>query len=177
MTPAGASRAVAAEPPGSGEAPPHLERIFDLLAEGLWSRLRDILMAQSRWDGFVHDPAGSGPKIEPVPPSSEEAERVAGEMLLRALRVGVEPVSQAILLRLTHAEAVGLPALMELTGLPRVAVIERVKDLSQVGLASYAVETGEARATALAEGLLGFEDEVRGRLMRVMEEQWAGAPR
>lgn len=177
MTPAGTSQTVAAEPGGGGAAPPHLERIFDLLAEGLWSRLRDILMAQSRWDGFVHDPDGSGPKAEPVPPSSEQGERLAGEMLLRALRVGVEPVNQAILLRLTHAEAVGLPALMELTGLPRVAVIERVKDLSQVGLASYAVETGEARATALAEGLLGFEDEVRGRLVRVMEEQWAGAPR
>ncbi len=155
------------------------ERIFDLLAEGLWSRLRDILMAQSRWDRFVHNPEGSGAptQVEPIPPSREEAERVAAEMLLRALGAGAETVNQTILRRLASKEAVKVPILMELTGLPRIAVIERVHDLARVGLASYAAESGEARGTPLSQGLLGFVDEVSGRLARIAGERWAEAVR
>lgn len=156
-------------------APVAPERVFDLLAEGLWGRLRDILMLHARWDRFVHHPEEEQPTPAPAAPPREEAERVATEMALRALRVGADPVNHAILVRLAREEAVGLPALMDLTGLPRIPLSERVNDLSQVGLASYAVETREARATPAAEGLLGLLDEVRGRLTRIMGERWAKA--
>ncbi len=136
---------------------------LNLLAEGLWARLRDILMAQSRWDGFVHDPEGGS--AQPLPPP-DESERLAAEMTLRALRVGVDPVNHAILRRLAQQDEVALVALMEQTGLSRVALIETINDLSQVGLASYEVETRKVRATAGATGLLGLLDEVRDRLAR-----------
>ena len=141
---------------------------MDQLAEGLWMRLRDILMAQSRWDCFVHDPEGE--KSQPLPPP-EESERLAADMVLRALRVGIDPINHAILRRLTQENEVALTSLIEQTGLSRIALMETINDLSQVGLASYAVETRQVHATAGAIGLLGLLDEVRARLARMIEIQ------
>ena len=141
---------------------------MDQLAEGLWMRLRDILRAQSRWDGFVHDPEGE--KSQPLPPP-EESERLAADMVLRALRVGIDPINHAILRRLTRENEVALTSLIEQTGLSRIALMETINDLSQVGLASYAVETRQVRATVGAIGLLGLLDEVRARLARMIEIQ------
>ncbi|HYM62941.1 MAG TPA: hypothetical protein VEZ11_18790 [Thermoanaerobaculia bacterium] len=151
------------------ETETEIEKNLDLLAEGLWARLRDILLAQSRWDGFVRDPEGG--QLQAVPPP-DDRERVASEMVLRALHVAVDPVNNAILHLLAGEERVAIASLMEQTGLSRIGVIERVNDLSQVGLASYEVEAREARATAGASGLLGLFDDVSERLTRILEKRW-----
>lgn len=152
-----------------------LEKSANLLVEGLWARLRDILMAQARWDHFVHDPEG-GPQgragADGSSPARKDAGRLAAEMLRRALRVASDPVNGAILRRLAREEAVALPSLMETTGLPRIALIETVSDIAQVGLASYAAGTSEVRASAGGNGLVGLLDEVCGRLARTLEDRW-----
>lgn len=148
-----------------------LEKSADLLVEGLWARLRDILMAQARWDGFVHDPEGGRPADE-SPPPPEDAGRLAAEVILRALRVAVDPVNHAILCRLAREEVVALPTLTETTGLNRVVLVETVSDLAQVGLASYAAGTSEVSSSAGGRGLVGLLDEVSGRLAQTLEERW-----
>lgn len=147
---------------------------FDLMAEGLYRRLRDILLAQSRWDSFVHDPEEEGHQEASPALSPEEATRVAAELVLRAFRAGLDPVNHLILARLVAEKAVHLSSLMELTGLPRIPLTERVNDLAQVGLASHSVDTREVHATSLAEGLLVMLAEIRDRLVRTMEERERG---
>jgi DNA-binding transcriptional ArsR family regulator len=149
-----------------------IERSADLLAEGLWLRLRDILMVQSRWDAFVHDPEGRDGGAA-LPPSS--IGRTASDMVLRALRVGADPVNIAILRRLVREEEIAIADLMEQIDLSQIALVEALNDLSQVGLASYAMESRTARATDGAVGLLGLLEEVRGRLARIVEERWSAA--
>jgi len=144
------------------------ERSFVLLAEGLAARLRDILMTQRRWDGFVHDPEGGGPQLLPPP---DETDRLAEEMILRALRVATDPINSAILRRLAREDRVALTSLMEQTGLSRIALLETINDLSQVGLASYAVDTREVGATSAAIGFAGLLDAVREQLARIMGER------
>jgi len=152
-----------------------LERNADLLAGGLWARLRDILLAQSRWDRFVPDPEGGGSETDrgAEAPSPAERRRVAEEMVLRALRVGADPVNHAILVRLGREEATPLASLMDETGLPRVPLGERIFDLAQVGLAAWAPETREARATGAGLGLVGIVGEISSRLARHADERWA----
>lgn len=139
---------------------------LDQFAEGIASRLRDILLAQSRWDGFVSDPEREEAAIPP-----EANERLAAEMVLRAVRAGADPVNYAILRRLVDHDDGSLTALMEQTGLSRVGLTETVQDLAQVGLVSYAPENREVRATAGARGLLGLIDAVRGRVASTMRKR------
>jgi len=136
---------------------------IDEFAQGLSARLHDILAAQSRWDAFVPDP-----EREEAIPAPEASERLASEMVLRAVRAGVDPVNHAILRRLVRQDDVTMSALMEQTGLSRVGLAETVQDLAQVGLASYAPDSREVRATAGARGLLGLIDDVRDRVASMM---------
>ena len=148
---------------------------FDLVAEGIWARLRDIVMARSRWDRFVRDPEGGGAGEASgamAPPAPEEAERLATELVLRALRVGVDPVSRRMLERLLREDAVPLEALAETSGLPPIALHEKVADLVQVGLAVHDLERCLVRATPLASGLLEIVGEIARRLAVRMAERW-----
>lgn len=138
---------------------------LDRIAEGLWGRLRDLRRAQERWDRFVSEPGEPPPDAGAA--TAGEAERVATELVLRALRAGAEALNHRILVRLRENEerAASLAALTELTGLPRIALTERVQDLAQVGLVTYMPETRLVRATGLTEGFLGLLDDVRDRLL------------
>ena len=148
---------------------------FDLVAEGIWSRMRDIVMTRSRWDRFVRDPEGgsAGEAVgDPRLPSPEERERLAAEFVLRAFRVGMDPVSQRMLECLTPEDAVTLDALAETTGLSPLALHEKVADLVQVGLAVLDFERREVRGTPLAFGLVEIVREVARRLAARMAERW-----
>lgn len=147
---------------------------LNLFAEGLWARLRDIVMAQRRWDGFVRDPEGGGARALPAP---DEAGQLAEEMILRALRVATDPINSGILRRLVREGDVALTSLIEQTGLSRIALVETINDLSQAGLARYAVETRTAGATSAAIGFIGLLDEAREQLSRIIDERLeAGIP-
>ena len=148
--------------------------ILDSLAEGIWSRLRDVLLAQVRWERFVSDPENARSEAMTEPAASrEDTERATGELVLRALGVGVDPVNHAILAHLAGKDAVGIATLATLAGLPRIALSERLSDLVQAGLASYAAESRQARATSAGEALVALVDEVRQRLTRIVGERWA----
>jgi hypothetical protein len=139
------------------------------MALGLGSRLRDIEMAQARWDRFVSEP-GEPPAAEGLSASpAEEVRTLATDLVLRALRAGVDPVNHGILAGLLEDEgSASLASLIGRTGLPRLALTERLNELAQVGLVAYSPESRGARATALTEAFLGIVAEVRDRLMRNM---------
>jgi len=144
------------------KGPEALDAAAGRVAESLSGRLHDIRVALDRWDNFVHDPAGGGP--ETVPGGSDAAAPLAREFVLRALRVGLEPVNFRILERLAAEATLTIGAVTELTGLPRVIAVERANDLAQVGLASHAIEAGTLRATAATEGLIGLVQAVAARV-------------
>jgi len=147
----------------------------DLIAEGVWSRLRDVVLSQRRWERFVDDPdgGGSGPEARTVePPRGAEARRIAEELTLRALRAGVDPTNHEILRRLGEADSATVAELAELTQLPRLALDERVGDLMQVGLVSRAADSQQVHATPLTEGMLGLVDDVASRLAALIDERW-----
>jgi hypothetical protein len=137
------------------KGPEALDAAAGRVAESLSGRLHDIRVALDRWDNFVHDPAGGGPEI--VAGGSDPAALLAREFVLRALRVGLEPVNFRILERLAAEATLTIGAVIELTGLPRVIAVERANDLAQVGLASHAIEAGTL-------GLVGLVQAVAARV-------------
>lgn len=149
----------------------------ELLAEGLSGRLRDLLIALKRWETFVQEATPGGGQVGIAVPAIEEAGQVATGMILRALQVGAEVVNHRILSSLHEDQPLGVPELMELTGLPRILLIERVNDLARVGLTAYAPDSGEVRLARGGAGLLGLLGEIGDRMTRIMAERWADAPR
>lgn len=155
-----------------------------LVAEGLWNRLRDVVIALGRWERFVHDPdplpGTLGAAVGTAsPPSREEAARIASETVLRAWRVGVDPVNHALLARLAAGATIQTPGsatlaeLGEIARVPQVPLLERINELVQAGLAVHLAGSQEVQATPAAEGMLGLMDEVTCRLAALVEERWA----
>lgn len=99
--------------------------------------------------------------------ASNESERaeVATEMILAALRVGAETLNYRMLVRLHGAGSAPVEELMTLTGLGRLAVLERVNQLTQVGLVKRELQSDTVHSTRLTAGLVGFIEQVKGRLM------------
>ena len=126
--------------------------------QGVVSRLRTLLLALDRQD-----------RLETAAPFVGwlDGERRDGrlqaharEMLLRALKVASDPVNFAIISSLDTLEPVELPGLMQLTGLERVAVSERVNDLVQTGLAVREMSHDQVRGTDLSQGLVAWIEEI-----------------
>lgn len=144
----------------------------DAILQGLADRVRTLLRALDRQDRLETAQAFVG-WLE------REAETgrlpdAARELLLRALRVGSDPVNYCLLQGLDPSVPVELPVLMERTGLDRVAASERVNDLVQVGLAARDLVGDQIRGTPLASGLVTFIESLVAqageRLRRALSE-------
>jgi hypothetical protein len=57
------------------------------------------------------------------------------------------------------------------TGLGRLAVLERVNQLTQVGLTSRDLQSDTVQATRLTTGLVGFIEQVKKRFMEKIIER------
>lgn len=101
----------------------------------------------------------------------------ARELFLRALRVAGDPVNYRILQLLEPAGTVDLSALVQRTGLDRVAASERVNDLVQVGLAARDLVGDQIRGTPLASGLLGFVEGLAARAGERLRQALVELPR
>jgi hypothetical protein len=131
------------------------------MLKGLTDRVRTLLRAMDRQDRLETARTFAG-WLE----AEAEAGRLpdaAREMLLRALRVGADPVNYRILRTLDPSTPVDLPALMQGTGLDRVAASERLNDLVQVGLASRELLGDQIRGTPLTSGLVGLVEGLSAR--------------
>ena len=127
------------------------------MVEGVAARTRLLLRALDREDRL--ETAGAF-----VGWLGREAEQgrlpeAAREVFLKALRAAGDPVGYRILALLDPLTPASQHALMERTGLSRVALVERVHDLVQAGLASRELIGDEVRATPLAVGLRALVEE------------------
>jgi len=135
-------------------------------ARGLAARLRDAALAADRLAGFAFEERGAG---EPPASLADGDERAAAEdFVLRALRTVADPVNHRIL----EAAMAGpdLTSLGAATGLPRLALIERVHELVQLGLVARDLQRDTVQATAAGEALAfqiaGLCDDVAGWLRK-----------
>ena len=147
----------------------------DRLGEGLFERFRLLSLAIDREDRFVPESeegaAATGGGFLATLRREGEAERASEELVLRALRAGLDPINFDILKRLAVDVTVPLAELAEATGLDRIALGERVNDLIQVGLAAKDIETRSVSGTAATLGLVELVSRARDRLSaRVRQE-------
>ncbi|MGH2830037.1 MAG: hypothetical protein ACRDJM_06095 [Actinomycetota bacterium] len=121
----------------------------DELAQGLWRRVRDVILVAERVDGFVFGP-GEAPR-EAVAPGEEES--FARDVVLRALQTASDPVNWQILDAAGAEEPARLADLAAALGLPKLVVAERANDLVQAGLATRALDIEAVHATAAGSAL------------------------
>ena len=120
------------------------------LGQGLAARLADIASAAARYDAFAFTerPASAsddGPGGDPA--------AVARDLALAALRAAGEPLAYAMLRRMAGADA-ALADLGADTGLPRLAVWERINGLVAAGLVGRRHEDDTAGLTPAGRALV-----------------------
>ena len=148
---------------------------LDAVAEGLWLRLRDVLMAERRLERFEFSPeapGGAAYRLATLAADPQVRLGLALDMTLRSLAALADPTSFRILGALRSGQPVPLTDVARQAGLGEVAAAERVHALAQVGLASRDVERNCAMETAAGRGLVllaeGLAAEVAARLERQM---------
>jgi hypothetical protein len=114
-----------------------------LLGKALATRLADIAAAIDRYDAYAFS---ERPAPGAAAGEADDPELVARDLALAALRAASDPLSYAMLRRMAGGEA-SLAELGAATGLPRLAVWERVNGLVAVGLVGRGHEDDSAGLT------------------------------
>jgi hypothetical protein len=125
------------------------------LSLALALRLRDIARLIDRLDRLE---SGTG---EWLASQGDGALRdAATDMTLRALRAAADPMNFAILTFLSSHTSAPTAELEKASGLGRLALIERVNDLVQVGLAGRNIDTDHVQGTAAGNALVGLIESI-----------------
>ena len=121
-----------------------------VLGRALAARLADIAAAAARYDSFAFTE-------RPAPAAGADAAGdptlVARDLALAALRAAGDPLSYAMLRRMAGGDT-ALADLGAATGLPRLAVWERINGLVAVGLAGRRHEDDSAGLTPAGHALV-----------------------
>lgn len=129
---------------------------IDDLVEGLWRRLRDVIMVAERVETFAFGATETGPATLRL--DAAEAEALARDVVVRALRTAGDPLNWSILERAAASaeEGAALDEAAGALGIPRLVVSERVSELMQAGLAMRALDTDRVHATAAGLALVSL---------------------
>ena len=138
------------------------------VADGLWLRVRDAILAERRLERFTFAPeapaAGGGRgSLAALVDEAEAPARLSRDVTLRALAAASDPINCRILDGL-DGPPVAMAELARRVGLPGLALSERVSALVQVGLAARDLEKDAVVPTAAGEGLAALVDAVAKRL-------------
>ncbi|MCL4294394.1 MAG: hypothetical protein KJ077_01630 [Anaerolineae bacterium] len=125
--------------------------LISTVATGLAGRLRSLIMALDRLDRLE---SGSGTWLAKF--KAEELPEAATELTLRALRASADPTNFAILQALATEDSRSFTQLIDITGLGRLSLSERLNDLVQVGLAIRLIDTDHAQVTAAGARLVNL---------------------
>lgn len=145
---------------------------LDALAEGLWLRLRDVVLAAARLDAFnfapeVPTPAPAPGWVRRIADDGAALDASVLDLVRRAVAAGADPVNWRILERLDgRDEGMALVELAAAAGLPPLALAERVSDLVQVGLAAHVLERGAVQVTAAGRAWLRLVEALGARVGR-----------
>ncbi len=135
------------------------------LSSALALRLRDIARLIDRLDRLE---SGTG---EWLASQGDGALRdAATDMTLRALRAAADPTNFAILTFLSSHTSAPTAELEKASGLGRLALIERVNDLVQVGLAGRNIDTDHVQGTAASVALVGLISNISEATARKLAE-------
>ena len=114
-----------------------------ILGRALAARLADVAAAAARYDAFAYN---ERPAPGPGATAAGDPALVARDLALTALRAAGDPLSYAMLRRMAGGDT-PLADLGAVTGLPRLAVWERINGLVAVGLAGRRHEDDTAGLT------------------------------
>ena len=120
-------------------------------------RLKDITAAAARYEAFAYEEGDGGRPLDGQSPSGGETGNtlLARDVALGALRSAGDPIAYAMLRRMAAGDA-PLADLMAETGLPRLAVWERVNTLVAAGLAGRDHATDIAGLTPAGRSIVDF---------------------
>ena len=140
----------------------------DAVVLGLFSRFKSLALALHRQDRLetAHDFVGW---LERLQENGDEVDEIALDMTLRALRTATDPLNFLILQRLYRENSVSMRALMEVTGLGRVPLHERVNALMQAGLAVQELESDDVRATPVTGGVVELVENLQEALREAIQ--------
>lgn len=141
----------------------------DAIADGLWRRLRDVILTTHRLERFAFSPEepDAGPmagRLGALLADEEGRGAVARDLALRAFGAATDAVNFRILKGLGAAGPVALGDLAGEVGLPPLALAERVSDLVQVGLAARLSDSDAAACTPAGGGCVAVIEAVASRL-------------
>lgn len=124
------------------------------LARGLAARLRDAVEAADRLAGFSYD--GRPGEAPPSRLADGEELATAHDMVLRVLRAAGDALNFRILAAAAMQAEAGAPldGLAADLELSRMALLERVHDLIQLGLVARDLQRDTVLATPAGEGVL-----------------------
>ena len=140
----------------------------DAVAEGLWRRLRDVLMAERQFERFAFSPEGGrearGPgRLAALLDDDAALAGVARDVTLRALAAATDGVNYRVLSGI-GGEPVSVDDLARAVGLPTLAASERVNALAQVGLAARDLERDAVAETAAGRGVVALIEAISAGL-------------
>ena len=135
----------------------------DELAEGLWARLRNVLIALDRMDRLetASDFVGW---VEHFQGDDAQIERTTRDWVLRAVRLASDPINYQVLCALQQSGEMTIAQLMAATNLTRVELTERVKDLAQVGFITQALDTDAVQGTRAVAGMVAWIETLREQI-------------
>ncbi len=149
----------------------HCMTAIDDIANGAWTRLRNLIGALDRVDRLETSTEFDG-WLQALASDENALELTIREFLLRALREASDPVNFQILQPLCRRDVGKLGDLLEATHLSRVELVERVNSLSRVGLTVQALEGERVEVTALARGLLSLMDEISAQMKTLAQNDY-----
>ena len=136
----------------------------EALADGLWRRLRDVLMAERQLERFAFAPEGghearaSGRLTALVEDQAALAD-LARDVTLRALAAASDGLNYRVLSRVGGG-GVGLDELARAVGLPVLAASERVNTLAQAGLAARDLDRDAIVDTPAGRAVVALVEDV-----------------
>ncbi len=135
----------------------------DALVEGLWARLRNVLIGLDRLDRLDNATDFVG-WVEAFQQDDAQIQATTREWILRALHLASDPLNYRVLRFLGASDGLSIAQLMQATGMTRVELTERVKDLAQVGLVAQALDSDAVSGTRATEGLVAWVEALREQM-------------
>lgn len=129
------------------------------VAKGLADRLADLGAARRRYESFAFTPGRDAP---PPDDPEHDAAPAARDLVVRMLAALGDPVNDRLMGRLLDGDAT-LHELVDVAGLPPLAVWERVNDLVQVGLVRHAVDGDRAGLTGAGVAMAELVGDIAAR--------------
>jgi hypothetical protein len=133
----------------------------------LAGRLADIAAAAARYDAYAFSEQPSPDRSGPGDEGDGGAADAARDLALAALRTAGDPLSYAMLRRMAEGDT-PLAELAAATGLPRIAVWERLNGLVAAGLAARRYEADAAGLTPAGAVVV---DLVEGAVLAAMRNR------